>query len=100
MSDWIQGLIFATAPLVIGYLWNLLLSRERSVILGWSLAHIIGKLTGQKLGKKGSDIIIGRFSTSIDDLTFGMRLWLSGKPKPTVEELKARAKAAAAKPSE
>ena len=91
MPGWLQGLICASAPILISYIWNLLLSRERSIIFGWTVANVLGTLTKQRLGKQGSHILTECLSTSLDDFTFGIRCWLQGKPKPTKEELKARA---------
>lgn len=92
MPEWLSGvLITAGVPAVI-FIWNFFASREQTVIWGWVLMNIIGTFFNQKLGIKNGQIINSRLSTTFDDLTFGARLWLQGKPKPTLAELKERSK--------
>jgi len=95
MPDWLIAILVGAGVPFFVAVWGILLSRENTVRMGWSLVDPLCRFLGQKLGKKGSEIIQGRLSTTLDDLTFGIRLCLRGDPRPTKEQLKARAKAAA-----
>jgi len=95
MPEWLIGLLAAAGvPLVIG-IWNIIASRESSVQLGWTLANLACMLFKQKLGldNEGKPVV-ARFATTLDDLTFGIRLRLKDEPKPTTEWLKQRAETA------
>jgi len=91
-----RDILLAALPTVgiplLMFIWGIILSRERTVIAGYSLMAFIGLFFRQKLGLASGKVVNERIGTTMDDLTFGMRLWLQGKDKPTVAELKARAK--------
>ena len=92
-----RDILLAALPTVgvplLMFIWGIVMSREKTVIAGYSLMSFFGKFFRQKLGIAGGKIVNQRIGTTMDDLTFGMRLWLQGKDKPTVADLKARAKA-------
>ncbi|HUX80081.1 MAG TPA: hypothetical protein VMW10_10125 [Alphaproteobacteria bacterium] len=92
MPDQIVGILIAAGVPALLMIWNLFASREQTVIWGWVLMAVVGTFFNQRLGLQHGKAINNRFGTTLDDLTFGARLWLQGKPKPTKEELKERTK--------
>jgi len=92
MPEWLLGIIIAAGVPAVLMIWNMFASREQTVIWGWVGMAVIGTFFNQKLGLKNGKAINDRFGTTFDDLSFGARLWLQGKPKPTIEELKERSK--------
>ena len=91
MPDWIWGIVVAAGVPALMMVWNLLASRESTVIWGWSFGNLFGGFMKQKLGIKSGKVVSDRIGTTLDDFSFGVRLYLQGKPKPTKQDLKDRA---------
>ncbi len=99
MFDNIIGILLpivggALIPL-IGLVYATFQTRHRTVRLGYAIMSVIDLFITQKLGIRklpaGTiEVIQEKKITTLDDLTFGMRLFLQGKPKPTIEELEER----------
>lgn len=82
LNELLVGAVGAVGVPLLFFLWSLFLKREKVVGWGKTIGTLCRTFLFQKLGNESGGKVSGRLSTTIDDLTFGVRWGLTNEEPP------------------